>query len=88
MVSIGYFRQGLKIQMDRATLGGRIEILINSRDLHRLLGGYPGSAHGMPSCCDAMEAEMMAGDILLLGRSNGAGMTVRYKLPRVTAALS
>ena len=29
-----------------------------------------------------MEAEMKPGDILLLERTSGAGMTVRYLLPR------
>jgi hypothetical protein len=33
-----------------------------------------------------MEAEMKVGDILLLGRTNGAGMTVRYLLPRSNEA--
>jgi len=31
-----------------------------------------------------MEAEMKLGDVLLIGRVNGAGMTVRYLLPRST----
>jgi hypothetical protein len=59
-----------------------IDVLINSGELYRSLGGYPGSMHGMPSCCEAMQAEMKAGDVLLVDRSNGAGMTVRYLLPR------
>jgi hypothetical protein len=37
---------------------------------------------GMPLCCDAMQAEMKSGDILLVERTNGAGMTVRDFLPR------
>jgi hypothetical protein len=36
----------------------------------------------MPSCCDAMQDEIRLGDTLLLDRSSGAGMTVRYLLPR------
>jgi hypothetical protein len=31
-----------------------------------------------------MEAEFMPGDTLLLDRTNGAGMTVRYLLPRTS----
>jgi hypothetical protein len=50
--------------------------------LYRSLGGYPGSTHGMSSCCDAMEAEIKAGDTLRVQRIHGAGMTVRYLLPR------
>jgi hypothetical protein len=82
MVLTDHFRQGLLGQMDRATRAGLIDVLINSGELYRSLGGYPGSTHGMPLCCGAMEAEMKPGDTLLLERSNGAGMTVRYLLPR------
>jgi hypothetical protein len=85
MVSTDYFRQGLLAQMDRAACGGRIDVLINSGDLFRSLGGPPGSTHGMPSCCDAMQAEVKLGDTMLLDRSSGAGMTVRYLLPRTAA---
>jgi hypothetical protein len=82
MVSIDHFRQELLAQMGRASHGGLIDVLINSDELYRSLGGYPGSKHGMPFCCDAMQAEMKSGDILILDRSSGAGMTVRYLLPR------
>jgi hypothetical protein len=86
MVTIDHFRLGLLAQMKRATHNGRIDVLINSGELYRSLGGYPGSTHGMPFCCDAMEAEMKFGDVLLIERANGAGMTVRYLLPRATEA--
>jgi hypothetical protein len=82
MVSVDYFRQGLLAQIDRAACGGGIDVLINSGELYRSLGGYPGSAHGMPSCCEAMHDEMKLGDTMLLDRTSGAGMTVRYLLPR------
>jgi hypothetical protein len=80
-----HFRQGLLAQMARASRCGLIDVLINCGELYRSLGGYPGSKHGMPLCCAAMEAEMKPGDTLLLELSNGAGMTVRYLLPRVAA---
>jgi hypothetical protein len=83
MVTVDHFRRGLLAQMDRAAHGGRIDVLINSAELYRSLGGYPGSTHGMPFCCDAMQAEMKLGDTLLLDRASGVGMTVRYLLPRV-----
>jgi hypothetical protein len=82
MVSVDYFRQELQAQMGRATKGGLLDFMISSGELYRSLGGYPGSMHGMPLCCDAMQAEMKSGDILLVERTNGAGMTVRYLLPR------
>lgn len=83
MVSVDHFRQELLAQMGRAATGGRIDVLINSGELYRSLGGYPGSSHGMPFCCDAMQQEMKPGDTLLVEQASGAGMTVRYLLPRV-----
>jgi hypothetical protein len=82
MVTVEHFRKELLAQMGRATRSGLLDVLINSGELHRSLGGYPGSKHGMPLCCDAMQAEIKSGDVLLLERINGAGMTVRYRLPR------
>jgi hypothetical protein len=82
MVSIDHFRQELSAQLGRAAAQNLRDVLINSGELYRSLGGYPGSIHGMPVCCDAMEAEIMPGDIILVENNNGAGMTVRYYLPR------
>ena len=82
MVSTDHFRQGLLAQLDRAATQGRIDVLINSGELCRsITKGSSGSA----SCCDAMQEEFRLGDTLLLDRSNGAGMTVRYLLPRTAA---
>ena len=86
MVTTDLFRQGLLSQMERASRLGRIDVLINSEDLYRSLGGYPGSTHGMSFCCDAMEAEMKPGDVLVIERANKAGLTVRYLLPRSAQA--
>jgi UDP-N-acetylmuramyl pentapeptide synthase len=82
MVSVDHFRQELLAQMGRASARGAIDMLVNSGELHRSLGGNLGSAQGMPSCCEAMQAEIKPGDILLVEKANGAGMTVRYRLPR------
>ena len=86
MVSTDHFRQELLAQMNRAAKGGLTDVLISSGELYRSLGGYPGSQHGMPLCCDAMQAEMKSGDTLLVERSHGVGMTVRYLLPRTSRA--
>jgi hypothetical protein len=83
MISIDEFRRGLLAQLDRAALGGRINVLINSRELHHSLGGCPGSTDGMPSCFEAMQAEMKFGDNLLFDQTSTIGMTVRYLLPRI-----
>ncbi len=67
MVSTDHFRHELLAQMNRAAKGGLIDVLISSGELYRSLGGYPGSMHGMPSCCEAMQAEMKPGDTVLVG---------------------
>jgi hypothetical protein len=85
MVSVDYFRQELVARLGRATAQGKIDYMVSSGELYRALGGYPGSTHGMPCCCDAMQAVMEPGDILLVERTGGPGMTVRYLLPRLTA---
>ena len=82
MVSADHFREGLLAQMARAAKSGQIDILINCGQLYRSLGGYPRSTHGMSFCCEAMQTEMKPGDTLLVARAHGAGMTVRYLLPR------
>ena len=82
MVTVDLFQQGLLAQMERATGHGRIDVLIDSGELYRSLGATPVPTHGMPLCCEAIEAEMKFGDALLIGRADGAGMTTRYLLPR------
>jgi hypothetical protein len=82
MVSVDRFRQGLSAQLERAAARNFADVIINCGELYRTLGGYPGSLYGMPSCSDAMEAEMATGDIILVEKSTGAGLTVRYYLPR------
>jgi hypothetical protein len=79
MVSTDHFRHELLAQLGRAATNGRIDVLINSGELCRSIsnGNYSSVA-----CCDAMQGEFKLGDTLLLDRSNGAGMTVRYLLPR------
>jgi hypothetical protein len=79
MVSTDQFRHELLAQLGRAATQGHIDILINLGELCRTISrGSSSSA----SCCDAMEAEFKLGDSIILDRANGAGMTVRYLLPR------
>ena len=57
---------------------------VNSGEMHRSLGGYPGASHRMPVCCDAMYAERTASDEIVSRppKGKGASLTIRYKLPR------
>jgi hypothetical protein len=83
MVSIDRFRQHLLVQLCHAATEGHIDILINSGELCRTVSGSCSwSASCCASCCDAMQEELKSGDTLVLDRTNGAGMTVRYLLPR------
>ena len=82
MVSTDHFRQELLAQLGCAAAQGCIDILINSGELYRSIAGSSRSG----SCCDAMQEEFKMGDTLLLDRTNGAGMTVRYLLPRRSSA--
>jgi hypothetical protein len=69
MVSADHFAHELRVQLNRATKHGSIDIVINSGELYRSLGDYPGSMHGMPACYDdAMRSEMKPGDVLLSNR--------------------
>ena len=71
----------LRAQFKKAAARRATSVVVTSGELYQLLGGYPGSTHGMPACCDAMRAEMKPGDILLV-ESNGVGLTVCYQLTR------
>jgi hypothetical protein len=78
-VSTDHFRHELRAQLGRAATQGHIDVLVNSGELCRTISrGASWSA----SCCDAMQAEFKPGDTMVLDRANGAGMTVRYRLPR------
>jgi hypothetical protein len=59
-----------------------IDILANAAELCRSLVKSRQTAQEMGRCCDAMQAEMRPGDSMIVARTNGAGMTVRYLLPR------
>jgi hypothetical protein len=78
------FREELHARFKRAMERGATEIEINSGELHRALGGYPAQKHQMPTCCDAMQEEVRAGDRVVSSppRGRGASLTIRYELPR------
>jgi hypothetical protein len=60
----------------RAFTLGRIDILINTAALELCRSVSKENLQAAYGC-DAMQAEMKSGDILILDRTNGAGMTVR-----------
>jgi hypothetical protein len=84
MVSTDHFRQELLAQLDRAATGRRVNVLINSGELCRCI---PMGSVSSKACCDAMQAEFKHGDTIILDRTSGAGLTVRYLLPRARNGL-
>jgi len=57
---------------------------VRAADLHKKLGGYTGTDHRMPVCCEVMRQAMKPRDkVVDSPRSGqGAGLTIRYRLPR------
>lgn len=76
------FRKELNAQMRRAKSRGAASIEINSGELHRAVGGYPGTGHSMPNCCQVMRAAMRSADTIVSEppKGNGASLTIRYEL--------
>lgn len=84
MSTVDDFRSELRAQIDRAQKQGRPHIEVNAGELHRVVGGYPGSGHRMPVCCQVMHAQHRNGDVIVFqpAEGKGASLTMRYKLPR------
>lgn len=63
---------------------GLFAIEVNSGNLHRRVGEYPGHDHRMPVCCDVLYGAMKSTDSIIsqpdLGK--GASVVIRYILPR------
>ena len=85
MPSFDHFRQELRAQFDRAEKRRAINLVVNSGELHRAVGGYPGPNERLQTCCEAMKEEMKSGDVIMgdLDNWRGAALTIRYQLPRV-----
>jgi hypothetical protein len=82
------FRAALLGMLDHAS-GSKEDFLdVNAGQLHRRVGGYPGSDHRMPICCDVMRTTTRDGDSIVDGPPKGVGasLTVRYLLPRSRSA--
>lgn len=78
------FTDTIRARLRQAELRCQDYLDINSGELHRSLGGYPGPKAAMPSCCNAMYAEQRAVDRIVSQppKGKGASLTIRYKLPR------
>ena len=78
------FRDELQQQLKVAEKQGKKHIAVQSGELHREVGGYPGPHHRMPVCCDVMYSEMSDGDRVITAPPSGRGatLTIQYVLPR------
>ena len=74
MVSADHFAHELRTQLRNATEQGATTIV-------KLCKSIRGSGQSTQASCEAMLAEVKPGDDVLVSVS-GAGMTVRYRLPR------
>ena len=59
-------------------------LIISSGELHRIVGGYPGTNHRMPMCCSVMKAAIQERDTILKEPQSGLGasLTIKFQLPR------
>ena len=79
------FRSELAALFEAASKAGRRTMVVRWDDLHRAVGGYPGTNHRMPLCCNVMYAEMVEGADEVLSAppsGQGASVAIRYVLPR------
>jgi hypothetical protein len=85
MPTMDEFRRELSAQIDRAERAGRPHVEINCGEVHRKVGGYPGSNHRMPLCCKAMQELKTSEDVIVSEpeKGEGANLTIRYILPRI-----
>jgi Ni2+-binding GTPase involved in maturation of urease and hydrogenase len=79
MVSADHFAHELRTQLRSAAEQGAATIVITSGELCKSIRG---SGRSTQACCEAMQAEVKPGDVVLVENS-GSGMTVRYRLPRL-----
>ena len=79
MVSVDHFALELRLQLRSAASQGATSIIINSSELCKSvrMGGS-----SMDACCEAMQLEVKPNDVVIWDKDSGAGMSVRYQLPR------
>lgn len=77
------FQAALDEMLVRAQSRGDWHIDVRSRDLHRLVGGYPGRDQRPAVCWGKMRGAMGPGDEGLPEPPGGQGATllIRYRLP-------
>ena len=84
MINSATVEQALRNQLVRTQASGASYVDINSGELHRDIGGYPGPNHIMPSMCNGMRKLMNNEDRVLPEppKGKGASLTIRCIFPR------
>lgn len=74
------FEKELTKILNNAKETGKEYIDITSKELHTIVGGYPGKKHAMPSCCNVMRKMMKNKDFIKNQppKGNGASLEIRY----------
>ena len=74
------FKKKLEELKANAKETGELYVIVTSRDLHNLIGGYHTPNHRMASCCDAMYDGMNTSDEVLQTppKGKGASLTIKY----------
>ncbi|KAF5092042.1 hypothetical protein DSECCO2_04480 [anaerobic digester metagenome] len=78
------FKNSIRKKFLDAEIQKKSTVRITSGDLHRELGGYPGSNHRMPVCCEVMYNQMQFDDEIISAppKGRGASLTIEYHIPR------
>ena len=79
MVSLDHFKHELTVTLRQAHLAGAEDLLVNSTEF---VGSVRRGTLNSDTCCQAMNDEMMPGDIVEHERDGSIGLTIRYQLPR------
>ena len=79
MVSVDHFTDELRSQLRTAHAQGAKTIVITSTELSKSV--RTGSA-SLEACCEAMQAEVRLGDVVMSENEVGIGMSICYQLPR------
>jgi hypothetical protein len=81
LVSVDHFAQELSSRLRDADEQGATTIVITSGEI---CSAIKRAGYSTEACCEAMQAEVQPGDVILVGQDSGSGMIVRYRLPRPT----
>ena len=78
------FRKAIRGEFNYAKEKGMLNITLVSGYIHRKVGGYPGSNHRMPLCCNVMKDMMRLGDVVLKEPPSGQGasLKINYIIPK------